>query len=202
MRATTACFLFLVTCCSALAQTLSGTALVQHLRQGGYVLLMRHASAPAARPDRQSAAPGNTALERQLDDKGRAAAEAMGKAIRVLHIPVGLVLSSPTYRALQTVRLAALGSPKVSTELGDNGQNMQQGAVAGYAEWLRRMVATPPTRGTNTIIVTQMPNIVAAFPGDAAGLGDGEALVFRPESAGKADLVARIPITQWPALGR
>ncbi|HEX3754843.1 MAG TPA: histidine phosphatase family protein, partial [Rhizomicrobium sp.] len=170
MRAIAACLLFLLTCCPGVAQTLSGAALVQHLQEGGYVLLMRHASAPEARPDRQSAAPGNTAQERQLDDKGRAAAAAMGKAIKALHIPIGLVLSSPTYRALQTVRLAALGSPKIVAELGDNGHSMQQGAVARYAEWLRRTVATRPAEGTNTVIVTQMPNIVAAFAGESAGL--------------------------------
>jgi phosphohistidine phosphatase SixA len=191
-----------MTCCPGVAQTLSGAALVQHLRQGGYVLLMRHASAPEARPDRQSAAPGNTAQERQLDDKGRAAAAAMGKAIKALHIPIGLVLSSPTYRALQTVRLAALGSPKIVAELGDNGHSMQQGAVARYAEWLRRTVATRPAEGTNTVIVTQMPNIVAAFAGESAGLTDGETLVFRPDKSGTAKLVARIPIAQWPVLVR
>jgi hypothetical protein len=202
MKAIAACLLLLLACHPALAQTLSGAALVRHLQQGGYVLLMRHASAPATRPGRQAAAPGNTALERQLDDKGRAAAAAMGKAIKALHIPIGLVLSSPTYRALETARLAALGTPKTFSELGDRGHSMQRGAVAGYAQWLRQKVATPPAKGTDTVIVTQMPNIVAAFAGEAAGLGDGETLVFRPEGSGKADLVARIPIGEWPALTR
>ena len=35
---------------SARAQTLSGPDLVQALRQGGYVIVMRHASSPPAPP--------------------------------------------------------------------------------------------------------------------------------------------------------
>ena len=45
----------------------------------------------------------------------------MGKALRDLKIPVGEVLSSPTYRALATARLAQLANPQSHAELGDRG---------------------------------------------------------------------------------
>src|SRR5690348_9822658 len=77
---------------------LSGEQLVQALRRGGYVLLMRHASAPQEPPDTASADPGNVKRERQLDDTGRRTAAAMGAALRDLAIPIGAVLTSPTYR--------------------------------------------------------------------------------------------------------
>ena len=41
--------------------------LVDELRHGGYVLVMRHASSPANPPDKSAADPENVALERQLD---------------------------------------------------------------------------------------------------------------------------------------
>src|SRR5215472_16985689 len=88
------------------AQTLSGGALVTALRQGGFIILMRHASSPQQPPSRENANPDNVKVERQLDDVGRSTAMAMGKALRDLKIPVGEVLSSPTYRALETARLA------------------------------------------------------------------------------------------------
>lgn len=66
----------------AAGQTLSGEALIKALRQGGYVIVMRHASSPQAAPDRKSANPDNVNLERQLDEAGRASATAMGKAAR------------------------------------------------------------------------------------------------------------------------
>jgi phosphohistidine phosphatase SixA len=184
------------------ADTLSGRALVEHLQHGGYVLLMRHASSPMAPPDRNAADPENRKLERQLDGKGRDTAAAMGRAMAALHIPIGTVLSSPTYRALETVRLAGFSKPQIFAQLGDAGRSMQKDAVLGQAGWLREKVSEPPARGANTVIVTHMPNIAAAFPDAAGGLQDGETLVFQPGGAGKAELVAKIPIEQWPSLSR
>jgi phosphohistidine phosphatase SixA len=198
-RAASLLFVFLYLAGPASAETLAGTALVEHLRKGGYVLLMRHASAPTTLPDRQSADPENTALERQLDEKGRNSAIAMGLAIKRLEIPVGTVLSSPTYRALETIRLAALGSAKTYPQLGDGGHSMQTSAVANQANWLREKVSECAASGSNTIIVTHMPNIVASFDDVASDLTDGETLVFRPEGNGKSDLVAKIKIEDWPS---
>ena len=185
---------------SASAQTLSGKALIDALRQGGYVLLMRHASSPGRTPDKSQAAPGNTALERQLDDEGKAKAMAMGEAIRSLHIPVGAIFSSPTFRALQTIQVSRLGKPKTYEQLGDGGKSMSSSAVAAWASWLRGKVAERPQKGTNTLIVTQTPNIASAFPDKSQGLSAGGALVFRPDGKGGARLVARVEIGQWPAL--
>lgn len=193
--------------CALLAATPAWAAsltpgLVNELRHGGYVLLMRHASSPTALPSPQTADPENKALERQLDDNGRATATAMGRAIKVLHIPVGTILSSPTYRARQTVRLAGLGEAKTFSQLGDGGHSMEKDAVSAQANWLREKVSEAPASGTNTLIVTHMPNIATAFGDAAKGLGDGETLLFRPAGREKASLVARIPISEWPALAR
>src|SRR5262252_3608051 len=138
------------------AQTSEGKALAQALRRGGYVIAMRHASSPREAPDRQTANPDNLQRERQLDQTGRATAIAMGKAIRDLKIPIGEVLSSPTYRALETIRLAQFGKPETFVELGDGGQNMRP-AGESQSDWLRRRVVQFP-QGTNTLIVTHLPN--------------------------------------------
>lgn len=182
------------------AQTLSGDALVKALRHGGYVIVMRHASSPREAPDRQTAQPDNVQLERQLDATGRATATAMGKALRELKIPIGEVLSSPTYRALETVRLAQLGTPKTDAELGDSGQSMR-GATEAQSTWLQKRVTQFPT-GTNTIIVTHLPNISGAFPQWSSGLEDGEALVLGPDGKGGVALVARVKIDEWPRMPR
>jgi len=183
---------------AAPAQTLSGEALVKALRQGGYVIVMRHASSPREAPAKQAANPDNVKVERQLDEVGRTTATAMGKTLRDLKIPVGDVLASPTYRALETVRYAQLGNPRTYPELGDNGQSMQGGTEA-QAAWLRSRVTQFPS-GSNTILVTHLPNIAGAFPQSASGLDDGESLVFGPDGKGGATLVARIKIEAWPGL--
>lgn len=179
-------------------QGLSGEALVKALQQGGYVLVVRHASSPRETPDRGSADPDNVSLERQLDAKGRNAATAMGEAIRALNIPIGRVLTSPTYRALETAHLAGLPHPQAQVELGDGGQSMH-GVSPSQTAWLRKKVTEFP-RGTNTILVTHLPNMSAAFPQWTAGLADGETLVFGPDAHGVPTVVARITIEQWPHL--
>lgn len=186
----------LVTGTVAHADSLSGADLVAALREGGYVLVMRHARSPSTPPDAATAEHDNTRLERQLDESGRNSAQAMGRAIKTLGIPIGEVWSSPTYRALQTVRLADLPNPKTAVELGDGGQSMQP-VLKGQTVWLQAKLAETPRAGANTIIVTQLPNIAEAFGQNAAGLEDGEALIIRP---GANQIVGRVKIGEWPAL--
>jgi phosphohistidine phosphatase SixA len=185
----------------ARAEPLGGKALVTALRQGGYVVLMRHASSPEARPDKATADPENTNLERQLDTKGRETASAMGTAMKTIGLPIGEVLSSPTYRARETVRLASFGQPQTFAEIGDGGLSMQK-ITEAPAEWLRKRVGMPPRSGTDTVIVTHMPNIVAAFGAAANAAADGEAFVFRPDGQGGAELIARVKIEEWPVLAK
>ena len=185
---------------TARAQTLSGDGLVNALRHGGYVIVMRHASSPREAPDKQTANADNVNQERQLDPNGRTTAIAMGKALRDLKIPVGDVFTSPTYRAMETVRLAQLVNARPQVELGDGGQNMQSVAQS-QAAWLRMKVTQFPS-GTNTILVTHLPNMAGAFPQVTAGLADGEALVFGSDGKGGAPLVARVKIEEWPGMRR
>jgi phosphohistidine phosphatase SixA len=185
---------------TAHGQSLSGKDLVTELHRGGYVILMRHASSPRTPPEAAQADPENLQHERQLDNLGRTSARALGQALRHLKIPIGPVLSSPTYRALETTRLAELGPPRTDAHLGDSGQSMQEDSSGKRAAWLQEKVTEQPPAGTNMIIVTHFPNINEAFPNDAAGLGDGEALIFHPDGHGAATFVARVKMEEWPKL--
>ena len=195
----TAVLLSMLVAGTARGNPLSGMGLVTALRAGGYVLLMRHASSPSTPPAAESAEPDNTSSERELDGTGRGTAQAMGRAIKTLDIPVGDVWSSPTYRALQTVRLAGLPNPTTAIELGDGGHSMAA-TSEGQAVWLHAKVAESPRTGTNTIIVTQFPNIAEAFGQGSFGLTEGEAMVVRPDGAGGEEIVGRVKIEEWPAL--
>jgi phosphohistidine phosphatase SixA len=177
------------------AQGLSGSELVNALRRGGYVIVMRHASSPRDLPDARTAQPDNASRERQLDAAGRAAATAMGEAFQRLTIPVTEVFTSPTYRARETVRLLGFNNPTLVDELGDGGQGMR-GASSAQALWLQRIVNTI-TPG-NWLVITHQPNITAAFP-SLSNVADGESIVFRRE-AGSSSIVARVKIEDWPRL--
>lgn len=176
--------------------TLSGPALVNALRRGGYVIVMRHASSPRDVPDAGAANPDNTSRERQLDAAGRAASTAMGEALRRLMIPIGEVFTSPTYRARETVRMLRVPMPTSVDELGDGGRSMQNASDTQSA-WLKKIVTRIPAG--NSLVVTHMPNIARAFP-EISDVRDGESLVFRPDGRGGAALAARVTIEEWAHL--
>ena len=180
------------------AQTVPLQNIVTLLRQGGYVLVMRHASSPRETPSKDIANPGNPRLERQLDEAGRRGATGMGEALKRLKIPVGTVLASPAYRALETVRYAGFTSPMVIEELGDRGKSMQ-GVEESQARWLREKVTERPQSG-NTLLVTHQPNFARAFPDWGSTVADGEVVVVRPNGQSGFTVVGRIPIETWPQL--
>ena len=177
------------------AQTLSGPALIKSLQAGGHVIVMRHASSPRDVPPNPN--PDNVPPERQLDEKGRTSATAMGDTLRRLKIPIGEVMTSPTYRARETARLVRLPNPRPATELGE-GSGTMQAVSSAQTEWLQKRVKEFP-RGTNTVLVTHVPNITAAFPDQTPAAAEGEAFVFGPDGKGGARLVGRIKIEEWVA---
>lgn len=180
---------------SLLAQSAAQDSLVAQLRRGGLVLVMRHAASPREVPSKAQANPDNLKLERQLDETGRRTATAMGTALRDLKIPISAVFTSPTYRAMETVRLARLDKPTPVDELGDGGQSMQ-GVSDAQAEWLRKKALEVPKSG-NILLVTHQPNLTKAFPDWGSTVADGETVVLRPDGKGKSTIVTRVPIERW-----
>lgn len=176
---------------SAQAQNASAEEIVDMLRDGGYVLVMRHASSTREAPDERSADPRNPDLERQLDETGRAHSSAMGYAFRQLGVEIGDVISSPAFRALETLRyLAYDDGAQVADELA---------AGTGHADWLRERAGEAPADGTNTLIVTHAPNLAAAFGDAAQGMSESETLVLRPDG-GEARVVGRLTVEDWATL--
>lgn len=179
------------------AQTIPRDGLAAALRDGGFVIVMRHANSPRAAPDAATANPDNTGRERQLDEAGRRDASAMGAALKRLGIPVGEVLSSPTYRALETARLLDSGKAKPAEELGNEGMAASSEA---RASWLRQEVARKPQGTGNRLLITHGPNMSAAFPAYSSGMEEGEALIFDPRGMEGPVMIQRIRIGDWPGL--
>ncbi|HXS27805.1 MAG TPA: histidine phosphatase family protein [Steroidobacteraceae bacterium] len=184
------------------AASLSAAQIVERLRAGGCVLVMRHAQSPFAVPDARTAKTDNPHRERQLDEKGEADARAFGAALRALRIRIGPIYSSPAYRARETVRLAGIGEPKIVEQLSESRHGMSGAAERPQTEWLHRAVSKSPPAGSNTLIVTHTPNIVGAFGNSAAGIKAGESLVFEPDRATGTRLLGRITVEDLQQLAR
>ena len=95
-------FLALFTFSAAAGATEAGWAL---LRDGGHVVLLRHANAPGT-GDPSNFDIGNCATQRNLSDRGRQQARRIGALFAARAAPVEQVLTSNYCRCAETARLA------------------------------------------------------------------------------------------------
>lgn len=172
------------------------------LRAGGHIVVLRHG---ATHPDQADTDPlnlDNVAKQRQLNDKGRADAKVVGEVFRSAGVPIGRSYSSRFYRALETARLIGGKEPETTLDVSEGGQVVSPNENSRRAQAFRRLVATPPAPGTNTLIVTHKPNILDAFGKDWFEIREGEASIFKPDGGGKYSLIGRIQIDQWSTAKR
>ena len=165
--------------------------LVRELREGGHVLVIRHATADAEINRRELLR--SCVLQRNLTGRGRAQARELGEAIRALRIPIGEVRSSPLCRTRDTARLA-FGRATLDRDLVSPGVIGTETDDERRARALRAMVEDLPPAGENTVLVTHTGNIGAAL-GEAT-VAEGELLVYGEG----AELVGRVPPELWQEL--
>lgn len=173
----------------AAAQDLAGAELVQALRAGGHVLVIRNARSPEDVPEESRRAPANLTGEREIDQHGQGQMAVIGYAFRVLGVAVDHTLTSPAYRSRQSGNYLGFGTQAVVANLAENAD----------AAWLAQRVAEPPAAGRNTVIVTHASLIERAFGADARGIDNAETLIYRPHE-GRAELVARLAVEAWAKL--
>ena len=176
------------------APVLSGRALGDALRHGGYVLFFRHASTDFGQSDEAMTSFDDCSQQRNLTDKGREEARAVGIAIRKLAIPIGDVLASPFCRTRETARLM-FGREVTSNDV--RGGPAQPEDPARYAP-LKALLSRPVPAGTNRVIVSH-GNPFRAVAGGGY-LAEGEAAVIEPRAGEGFRVVARIPRDGWSAL--
>jgi phosphohistidine phosphatase SixA len=136
---------------------------VKLLRGSGYVIVFRHGATHADQADTDPLNLDNVAKQRQLNDKGRADAKAVGEVVRGAGIPIGKSYSSRFQRAVVTARLIGGKEPQATLDVTEGGLVVTPNENNRRAQALRGLVATAPDAGTNTLIVTHKPNILDAF---------------------------------------
>jgi phosphohistidine phosphatase SixA len=172
---------------------------LQTLRAGGNVILVRHGATFTNQADTDPFHLDNIAAQRKLNDKAKAAAKSFGEALRAAAIPVGEVHSSKFNRAYETAVLAGFKDIETSVDISEGGLVVTTDENNRRAAALKKMLATAPKPGTNTIIITHRPNILDALGKDWFDVKEGEASIFHVEN-GNARLVARVQMDDWPRL--
>jgi phosphohistidine phosphatase SixA len=169
------------------------------LRAGGLVIVVRHGATFPDQADTDPFHPENIAAQRNLNDKGKAAAKTFGEALRQIGAPVGKVYTSQFNRAYETGVLAGFTDIEKTADLSEGGLVVSPNENNRRTQAFRQMVSTPPKAGTNTIIITHKPNILDALGKDWFEVKEGEASIFRPEN-GSYRLVGRVQMDEWPRL--
>ena len=190
---------FLIASCAvcAYAQTVDMKTLVGELQQGGYVIVFRHGATNRDQADTDPLHHDNIAQQRLLSDKGREVARQVGEAFKRLGIPLGKVYTSKFNRAAETGTLVSGGDVMSTLDITEGGLVVTPIENDRRAEALQKLAGTIPEAGKNTLIVTHKPNILDAFGKDWFEVKKGEASVFKPDSAGKAVLIARVQAADW-----
>src|SRR2546425_5886108 len=169
-------------------------ALLAELRRGGYVLYIRHTSTDFGQNDAKMTGYEDCANQRNLTDKGRQEARAVGEHIKRLKIPVGRVLASPYCRTMETARLAFGKAQPMQEARGGPARTDDPKRYDG----LRKLLASQPSPGTNTVISSHgNPFHAVAGP---PNLAEGEIAGVRPQGDGRFTIVARIRPDDWSAL--
>ena len=188
-----------VACCAPFAIAAdvpqSGAALRDALVRGGYVLYFRHAATDFGQNDDRMTGYEDCAQQRNLTERGRADARAIGAAIKALRIPVTTVLASPFCRTRETAELV-FGHATADARV--RGGPASTDDPARYAA-LKALLSTPVPAGTNLAIVSH-GNPFRALAGPPY-LAEGEMAVIEP--LGPRDgfrIVGKVTPDAWAAL--
>lgn len=166
---------------------------IKALQQGGHVLYLRHTSTEK-KADADKVNFDHCATQRNLDDRGRHAAKAIGDGMVRLRIPVSEVLSSPFCRTRDTA-LIAFGRARIDVVLTSRGKPDSAEEQARLPE-IRRLLSTRPVMG-NLMLVGHSPAMDRLAQ---VHVDEGEMAVFRPLGDGKFEFLARIRAEHWARL--
>ena len=157
------------------------------LKKPGHLVLLRHANAPGLLEEPPGIDLRNCAIQRNLDEAGRAQARRIGEAFRSHGIRQVRLLSSQFCRALETARLLGLGKVeefKLINYFNFNDETRAQIETEKTIAHMKTMTTRPVP-----VFVSHISNIKAV-----TGItpDSGEMIVVRFE-AGKLAVAGRIP---------
>jgi len=168
---------------------LPDTMLVRMLRGGGLILAFRHANTDMSQQDSDVSNLANRAMQRNLNDAGRANATNVGRAIAALGIPIGAVRSSPFWRCRDTATLA-FGRCDTTSALYSKGPAFRR------ARWL--LLTKAPALARNDVLVTHQDALLPLTTLKRDELRESEALVVEPRGPTRGfHVVARLGPADW-----
>ena len=170
--------------------------LLSQLKQGGFVLYMRHGNTDNSRPDRVPNVDLNDCnTQRVLNELGQTVTKQVGDYVRQAGIPVGEVFSSPMCRAKNSA-LNAFGHFTLEPAIMYTGGMTSTQKIPVLAK-TRELISKPVAPGTNRFLVAHAPNmmdLMGYFPKEAS------LVIFKPKGHNQFDYLGSIRPQDWPEL--
>jgi broad specificity phosphatase PhoE len=160
--------------------------MIERMKAGGHILMIRHALAPGT-GDPANFQIGDCSTQRNLDDRGREQAKAIGKLLRSEGITSARVYSSQWCRCLETAELIDLGSAAELPALNSFYELTQDREPNLKA--LRKFIVEQPSDGVLVILVTHMVTISAITD---VGVSSGEGVLLKLNKDAPYEIVGRL----------
>ncbi|QMV42629.1 histidine phosphatase family protein [Cohnella cholangitidis] len=176
-------------------------SLLNMLRQGGYILYVRHGEATVG-ADQPNVIFDDCKTQKNLSEEGKKQAELFGNLLRSLRIPVQIpVQASPLCRTRDSAALA-FGADNVQVDpdwidayrlSGDITQAEKERILVKLNDKLEKV----PPPGQNQVVVAH------SFP---QGIGLGEisdfgTVIVRPKGQGKGyDIIDKLTLAEWESI--
>ena len=145
------------------------TELIDRMKSGGHILMIRHALAPGS-GDPPNFKIGDCSTQRNLDDSGRAQARSIGIWLRTSGIKSARIYSSQWCRCLQTANLIDLGPVHELAALNSFYEKTEDREPNLKA--LNKFISQQPVNGKLIILVTHFVTI-GAIAGTSVSSGEG-----------------------------
>lgn len=166
--------------------------LIEDLKDGGYIILFRHAITNWQERDVNQGDFSNRGEQRNLTEAGQAEASMIGQSLRVLQVPIEKVLSSPMWRCRDTAQFA-FNDYDTTGILFWKGPRFREARIA--------LLSTPPAKGKNLVLIGHQDQFIPIVPGLKRDLlGEGDALVIKPKGNGKFKVVTQVTPMEWANL--
>ena len=159
------------------------------LKKPGHIVLLRHANAPGSTPEPYGIDLKNCAIQRSLDDAGRAQARRVGEAFRKHGITHVRLVSSQFCRALETAKLTGLG-PVAQLPALNQVFLADLSGMRETAEKTGQFMKTIPAKQL-TMLVSHVSNIQSIA---GVNLSSGEMAVVHIDAAGAVAVDGRIMV--------
>ena len=160
--------------------------MIERMKAGGHILMIRHALAPGT-GDPANFRIGDCSTQRNLDDRGREQARAIGDWLRSNGITSARVYSSQWCRCLETAELLEMGTVAELPALNSFYELTQDREPNLKA--LRKFIADQPSEGALIILVTHLVTISAIAN---EGVSSGEGVLLNLNEDAPYEVVGRL----------